>query len=218
MPSLEEQAAVIESQVMTWVEKDQVAIDVSNTDKGRWNCARLAVRLNDELDGELSKQAVWMAVAGIYDRTDTTVRRMEYVARDIAPQMVAAYPLLTFGLWKVARDAKHIDDKPAAILEVVGWIQDHYDRFGKTPSHRTVEGWVYGDSDRARAVWRSRTEGVVDQLEKIRHDQYCPPAFRSLMGWVQVVVSNYLETGVVGVLTAPLPDENPSQERRRVQE
>jgi len=75
MPSLEEQAAVIESQVMTWVEKDQAAIDVSNTDKGRWNCARLAVRLNDELDGELSKQAVWMAVAGIYDRTRRCKRR-----------------------------------------------------------------------------------------------------------------------------------------------
>lgn len=197
LSGIEAQAALIEAQIITQADKEQAVQDTLDEDRAAWNSARLSLRLVDELEGELSPVAVRMAVGWQYYKTEATIKRREFVARIIPAGLVAEHPRLRFSHWKVIADAKHLEDREQARADFIGWVYDYLEQWGKLPSVRTLEGWVYqGDNERAAAVWRSRSDSILDQLDKVYHDKYCPPSMRYLVGWVRGILDNYLKTGV----------------------
>lgn len=196
--NIEAQAEVIQTHIITEVEKRRAALDVMNADSEAWNSARLAARLvsDDEIVSELSKSAVYRAVANLYKRSDQTIKRRVKAALLIPEGVVEAHPQLSFSYWRACADAKHRGDGLESALDIVWMIERETERYGKMPSVRTVESWVYRDGNEPiKTVWKSRADGISDQLEKIIHDKFAPEDFRSFAGWLRAMLLSYLETG-----------------------
>lgn len=215
---IEQQASYIYDDIITDEQKDQAIEDIKGSDAEAWNSARLAVELIDALEGELRVSSVYKAVALLYHKADSTIKRRCVVARRISPEMVCTNPRLSFSYWKVVADASHLDDKAQAMGEVVVWIEDHLEAYGKLPSVRTVEGWVYGDDDVTRPVWRLYSDSVTDKMELIYYDERTPDDYRALIGWARGMILYYLETGISpmtgdqsDLLTATTREEATSQ-------
>lgn len=218
MTSIESQAELILNQIVTRQEKDEAQRAVASTSYSQWSAARLAQRLIVETEGELSTTAVYMSVASLYHIKETTARRMCYVAQTIPEGLADAHPLLTFNHWKVAADAKHLKRRARieSILDIVFQIEAYHEAYGKLPTINTVNSWVYrGDNHKTNTVWRSRTEGVTSQLDKIFNDPKTPKELRPLIGWVRAMLSSYLETGVSPMTGDPVILKGEDQSERR---
>lgn len=213
MPSnIEAQAEVILKHIITDCEKRRAAWDIMNADAEAWNSARLAARLvsDDEIVAELSKSAVYRAVANLYKRTDSTIRRRVKAALIIPEGVVEAHPQLSFSYWRTCADAKHRPEPLESVLDIVWMIERETERFGKLPPVSTVESWVYRDgNERVKTVWMSRAEGIDSQLEKIIHDRYAPEDFRSFAGWLRAMLLSYLETGKSPLVMGTDKDSQP---------
>lgn len=217
--TVEEQAEVILKHIITDIEKEVARIDVESADAEAWNSARLAARLvsDDEIVSELSKSAVYRAVAQLYKRRDTTIKRRVKAALVIPEGVVREHPQLTFSYFRTAADAKHRCTPLESALDIIWMIEREAERFGKLPPVSTVEAWVYRDSnEKVKTVWMSRADGISDQLEKIIHDRYAPEDFRSFAGWIRVMLLSYLETGKSPLMDDQSPttkDQSESKEK-----
>lgn len=216
MNSIEAERDLILDHIITQDQRDQAAADVLSVSEASWRSARLSLQLQDDLDGELSKAAIRMAVGYLYHCAAGTIRRREKAAKMVSPELVNEYPDITFSYWRTACDAHHIPDQAAAMLEVIGWILDYKDDpgrgNGKLPTVDVVEGWVYGESGPAAFAWQSRAEGVVDQLDKIRADTHAPIEIRDLSSWVRGVLQSYLDTGISPIMPPQLSENKTKQE------
>jgi len=198
--NIEAQAELILNEIITADQKEQAAQDVSASDAAAWNSARLSIQLIKELDGELEKTAIRIAVADLYGLAESTIRRRELVARLIPPGLVSEHPNLTFSYWQLAARATHLPDPLESALDIVWMIERETEYHGKRPSVRTVASWLDSNGDTfIKTVWRSRAEGLEAQLDKIYFDKHAPQEFRTLVGWIKAMLLSYLETG-----TSPL--------------
>lgn len=217
MASVEAQSQYIIKEIVTW---DQYALSITNKrneSDSKWASARLSVQLQAEIGDELDLAAIRDAVGYLYGVAAATVRRRERAGEYITAEDVTANPDVMFTHWRTAVDSKRAEeiwhgDIRAAALEVVSWMYEYQkdpDRGnGRLPSVATVDGWVYGDEGKAELVWRSRSDGIVDQLGKVFHDPHTPSIFRPLVGLVRGMLRRYLDDGVNPYLDdSPITDD-----------
>jgi len=200
--NIEAQAQYIRDKIITPDQRRQAHADVLSVSEAAWNSAFLSLELQDKIVPELSITAIRMAVAGEYHCKDSTVRRREHVAQLFWGEnayragVISAHPDITFDYWKVARQARHLDDAFESMLDIICQIEYEKDRRGKLPLLAEVISWVDPNKeDYVTSVHLARLDGVLSQFDKIKADGYAPRELRDLIGYCQVLLQTYRDTG-----------------------